>query len=469
MSHSSPPEQNQDHKTTSSETQPTDISLQETTDPPEKTEKKVGAWRKGAIALGILAVLGGGVWVGRQFLLSRSEPPASAQQGQQPGSQPTPVTLQELETETLTDSSQFVGGLEAKDRVLVRPEAQGRIQEVLVESGDEVEAGTPILQLSPERSQAELNSAQSDVESAQSAVRTAQSELESRRADVRNAESEVELQNEEYRRTEFLVEEGAQSQQELDRVRRDREAALSQLEAREKQVESAESQLEEARSALRRAESQVEVVREDLEDTRVVAPISGSIGDVEVKVGDFLQAGDSIASISQNNMLELNLRIPTGQADRLQQGLTVELENPQGEDPLATGQISFISPQVDLNAQSVLVKATFSNSEGRLKDDQFVRARVIWEERTGTLIPTTAISRLGGQTFVFVAEEEEGEMVAKQKRVELGSMQGNDYQVLSGVEAGETIVTSGIMQLQDGSRIVPESEMEEMEEPPQQG
>lgn len=448
-------DQNQDTETPTAETQQTNISLTDTTDPPEK---KGGAWRKGAIALGILAVLGGGIWVGRQFLLSRSGPPPSAQQGQ---SQPTPVTLQELQPETLIDSSQFVGGLEAKERVILRPEIEGRITEVLVESGDQVEAGTPIIQLQPERSQAELRSARSDMESEQSAVQAARSELESRRAQVREAESEVELEREEYQRTKFLVEQGAQSQQQLDRAKRDRETALSRLESRQKQVEAAQSNLEQAQADLRRAKSEVEVVQEDLQDTRVVAPISGSIGDVQVEVGEFLQAGDPVVSISQNDVLELNLRIPTGQADKLQRGLTVELQNPQGEAPIATGSINFISPQVDVTAQSVLAKATFSNPQGRLKDDQFVRANVIWEKRTGVLIPTTAISRLGGQTFVFIAKQKDDQLVAQQRRVELGSIQGNSYQILSGVETGETLVTSGIIQLRDGAPIIPESEMED--------
>ncbi|QDZ40300.1 efflux RND transporter periplasmic adaptor subunit [Euhalothece natronophila Z-M001] len=466
MSHSPPSDPNQNpENSTPPEHQNTEIQLSEQPQSPKEKEKS-GVWRKGAIALGILAVLGGGIWGGRQFLISRSDPPASAQQGQ-PGSQPTPVTLEELQPETLIDSSQFVGGLEAQERVVVRPEAQGRVREVLVESGDEVEAGTPLVQLRPERSEAELRSAQSDVEGAQSSLRTAESELESRRAQVREAESEVELQNEEYQRTEFLVEQGAQSQQQLDQAKRDRDAALSQLETRQRQVESAESQLEEARSALNRAESQVEVIQEDLEDRRIVAPIAGSVGNVNVKVGDVLQSGDEITSISKNEVLELNLRIPTEQAQRLQQGLPVQIQGSDTDESLPTGQISFISPQVDSGAQSVLAKASFPNPEGRLRDDQVVRARIIWEERTGTLVPTTAISRLGGQTFVFTADEEDGEMVARQRPVELGDIQGNKYQVISGVEPGETIITSGIMELRDGAPIVPESEMEDMEGPPQ--
>ncbi|MFP3326338.1 efflux RND transporter periplasmic adaptor subunit, partial [Planococcus sp. SIMBA_160] len=72
--------------------------------------------------------------------------------------------------------------------------------------------------------------------------------------------------------------------------------------------------------------------------------------------------------------------------------------------PLLTGQINFIAPQVDMQAQAVLAKAVFANPDGKLKDDQFVQARIIWEENTGVLIPTTAVSRLGGQTFAFVAQ-----------------------------------------------------------------
>jgi RND family efflux transporter MFP subunit len=321
-----------------------------------------------------------------------------------------------------------------------------------------VDVGTPIVQLSPERSEAELNRAQADVESARSAVRTAQAELAAAQAQVRSAQSEVNLQKEEYARTQFLVSEGAQAQQQLDRVQRNRESALSQLEAAQKQVDAARSRLEEERSALNRAQAEVAVVQEDLKDTRVLSPINGTIGDIRVELGEYLRAGDEITAITQNNVLELNLRIPIEQADRLQKGIPVELTTANTDESLLTGQISFISPQVDINAQAVLAKAVFPNSNGKLKDDQFVQARVIWEERTGILIPTTAVSRLGGQTFAFVAQqgEESDQLIAKQTAIELGSIQGNSYQVLSGLKPGDTLVTSGILNLSDGSPIMPQ-------------
>lgn len=427
-------------------------------DEPASQVKRSRPLNKSAIALGLIAILGGAVWGGRQLLSDQSTPPASAQPQQ--GSRATPVKLKQLQASTLIDSSQFVGALEAKDRVTLRPETEGRIRRILVESGEQVEVGTPILQLSPERSQAELNRAQADVEEARSAVQTARSELAAREADVRSARSEVALQNEEYRRTSFLVEEGAQAQQALDRVERDREAALSALEAAQKQVEAAQSRLAEEKAALNSAQAQVAVIQEDLQDTRVLSPIRGTIGDIRVELGEYLAVGDDITVISQNEVLELNLRIPIEQSDRLQQGTPVEITSPSSNDALLTGQISFIAPQVDIGAQAVLAKAVFPNPNGKLKDDQFVRAKVIWEERTGVLIPTTAVSRLGGQTFAFVAQqgEEEDQLIAKQRPIQLGEIQGNSYQVLSGLEPGEMIVVSGILNLSDGAPIMPEPE-----------
>lgn len=418
------------------------------------------SWHKGVITLmGLAIIIGGGVWGTRQFFTPNSSPPAVAQPQ---GSQAIGVKLKQLETETIVESSQFVGGLEAKERVILRAETEGRVSRILVESGDRVQVGTPIVQLSPERSQAEVDRAKAVVEEVRSALRTATAELAAARADVKSAQAEVNLQNEEYRRTKFLVEEGAQAQQELDRSQRNREAALSQLEAAQKQVEAAQSRLEEEKAALNRAQADVAVVEEDLKDNRVLSPINGTVGDINIELGEYLRAGDTLTAISQNNVLELNLRIPIEQVDRLQRGLSVELITPNSEQPLVTGRINFISPQVDLAAQAVLAKATFPNPNGQLKDDQFVQARVIWDQRDGVLIPTTAVSRLGGQAFAYVATsgEDGDQLIAKQKLIQLGAIQGNSYQVISGLQPGETLVVSGILNLSDGAPIKPQSESE---------
>jgi multidrug efflux pump subunit AcrA (membrane-fusion protein) len=132
--------------------------------------------------------------------------------------------------------------------------------------------------------------------------------------------------------------------------------------------------------------------------------------------------------------------------------------------PIATGKISFISPNASSDSQTVLVKANFGNSRNRLLNLQSVQTRVIWNERPGIKIPVTAVSRLGGETFVFVAQTPENPkpgaptMVAQQKLVKLGAIEGENYQVLQGLKAGEKIVVSGILNLTNGAPIAPATE-----------
>ncbi|MDB9315272.1 efflux RND transporter periplasmic adaptor subunit, partial [Spirulina sp. CS-785/01] len=291
-------------------------------------------------------------------------------------------------------------------------------------------------------------------------------------ADLEQQQADVELQQEEYKRTAFLVEQGAQPQQQLDLQTRNRDAALAAqksaqealnaaeaniAEARER-VQAAEANLEREQASIQEAEANVQEVSEDLRFTRVVSPITGVIGDMTANVGDYVNSGEALTTIIQNDALELRLEIPVERSEQLRMGLPVEII---GEDngAVARGRISFISPNVQANAQSVLVKATFRNN-GRVRDGQFVRARVIWDRDRGILVPAVAISRVAGQEFVFVAQEdtsgEQPQAVARQTPVKLGDMQENSYQVLEGIEEGDRVITTNILKLRDGVPIQPQ-------------
>jgi multidrug efflux pump subunit AcrA (membrane-fusion protein) len=90
--------------------------------------------------------------------------------------------------------------------------------------------------------------------------------------------------------------------------------------------------------------------------------------------------------------------------------------------------------------------------------DNLSEPKVIWNTRPGILIPTTAISRVAGENFVFVAEGQgPSKLIARQKPVKLGEIQGNKYRVLEGLKQGEKIVVSGLLNLTDGAPIIPES------------
>lgn len=377
---------------------------------------------------------------------------------------PVPVELMELEASTIEDKSGFVGTLDAQQGVVLKPEMDGQVVQLFVESGETVAAGDPILRLSPDRNQAEVNTAIANTSVTRAALSNAQAQVRAAEAEKVRAEAEVALQDEEIKRIQYLVDEGAESQQQLDVVERDRDRAIAALNAAAEQVQSAQAAVQEAEAALAQSQSQVTVVQADLQDTLVTAPISGVVGDMVAKQGDYVETGESLTSITQNQTLDLSIAVPIEYRDQLRLGLPVEINRFPGDKQGVTGRISFIAPQVEAATQTLTVEASFENATGILSDDQRVEAAIIWQKQSGVLVPATAISRLAGQPFIFVAtpstneETGESELIAQQRSVTLGDIQGNDYQVLDGLDPGESIVVSGILNLSNGMAIAPAEE-----------
>jgi len=412
--------------------------------------------------------------------------------GKQPEAQgPPPAVLVEVENlndDSIKQSSEFVGSLEAQQRVALAPRVDGRVIEVAVQEGDVVEQGDLILQLQLGREQGEVEAARSEVSiqkanvsnaeaelrGAEADVASAEAQVEQSRADLRQQQAELDLARTNMERTKFLVKEGAQSQQNLDDRTRDINAAKAQsdalkaaLNSSQKALSAAKERVASARSAvagqqasLKQSESRVGIATENLDFNRITAPISGTVGNIQPKVGDYVESGEQVTSIVRDDVLELNVGVPLEQGSNLKLGLPVELIDRQGQ-AIAEGNVSFISPRTDRSSQAILVKAAFNN-DGRLKDDSFARARIIWSEESGILVPTVAVSKIAGRDFVFVAVEKEQEqedgstakvLVAEQRPVELGAIQGQSYQVISGVEPGDRLITSGILNLADGTPI----------------
>jgi RND family efflux transporter MFP subunit len=379
-------------------------------------------------------------------------------QGQ--GQPPVAVELQSVETTTVRETSEFVGALEAQQRVALRPETQGRIVAIYASPGERVDAGTPILELQQDKTQAQVGGASADVDAARAALTTAGARLRAAEAEATRAAADVELQNSEYERIAQLVQEGAESRQSLDRVTNSQATAQATLQSAQENVSVAQAELAEAQARVERAEADRRLASENLQDTRIVAPIAGVVGDVPVKVGDYVTPETTLTSIIQNGALDLNISVPIERSPDLRVGLPVELLDAEGNS-ITRGEISFVSPQVNNADQAVLAKASFPN-DGRLKDGQFVRARVIWESSPGILVPTEAVTRVAGKTFVFVAvpnaeatSDDQPQQIAQQRPVTLGDIQGNSYHVLSGIEPGDQVITSGVLNLSDGAPIMP--------------
>jgi RND family efflux transporter MFP subunit len=470
------------------------------------------------LPLGVIILLfGGGLgWHWWQTSHANNAPKAPAAGMGQP--QGVPVKLATVETERVQETLESVGSLAAPKAAVIKPEVEGRITQILVRDGDKVQQGQVLIRLDsddadatrmqakanldrtqarlaeleagsrPEEialAQARLNQAEARLTNAKAGA--SPEEIAQAQAQVEAAKAEADLAKSRVSRYQQLNQQGAISQdvlegyikeersataqqkeaeRRLEALRKGRSSDIDQLTAAAEQERQSLQQLKngprkeeiaQARSQVSEAAAQVRTSEVKLQDTKIVAPLTGIIGNIPVKIGDFLSKGDTLTTVTQNQTLDVQLSIPLERGPELRLGQRVEGTDNQG-NVLATGRISFISPQVNTNSQSILAKASFDNSEGQLRDGQFIRAKVIWNTRPGILIPTTAISRIAGQNFVFVAQGQgQSKLIARQKPVKLGEIQGNNYRVLEGLKPGEKIVVSGLLNLTDGAPIIPES------------
>jgi len=407
------------------------------------------------ILLGLL-LLGGGIGLWRLLTPGNESPPAAAQP------QGVGVKLAPVEAATIDESSEYIASLESRRSVTLQPRIQGQISRIFVTAGDEVKAGTPIIQVDPREQQAAVSSVSAAVAAAQAELESSRATLKSLEAQRQSNLSDVKLNQQEYERYSSLATQGAVSQQTRDQYRNRLDAARSSLSAINAQIQAQQAAVSQAEKSLLQAQANVQSQQVQLQYYQISAPFAGTVGNIPVKVGDFVNTSTQLTNITQNRPLEVNISVPIERAPQLRPGMPVQLLDGQGQS-VGTSKIFFIAPNTANATQSVLIKSLFDNAMGQLRADQYVRAKVIWNRRPGVLIPTTAVTRLGGESFVYVAEAPPAkstqgpQLVARQKPVKLGDIRGNNYQVLEGLKPGERIVVSGILNLQDGVPIIPES------------
>ena len=328
------------------------------------------------------------------------------------GGQAIAVRLVTLQPTQLRDTTEYVATLKSRRSIVLQPQVDGQLTRIFVKSGDTVEADQPIMQIDPARQRASVTSVQATQASRQATLNYAKQQFE---------------------RAERLYEGGAVSQQELDQARSSFHTAQAEVSALGAQVRENEVQLD---------------------YYRITAPAHGVVGDIPVRVGDHVTPATRLTTIDENGLLEAYISVPVEKTRALKLGMPVELIDADGTT-LGTGQITFISPQVNEDTQSVLIKTVVQNVDNSLRAAQFVRARVVWSTHQGIIVPLTAVLRFSGQSFVFVAEDKDGQLVARQRPVSLGELVAEGYPVLAGVKAGERLVVGGVQKMADGAPIRP--------------
>jgi len=339
----------------------------------------------------------------------------TAAKGDQPQGMPSiPVRIEVARSVPVSDTTDYVATLKSRDATSLMPQVEGQIIAIEVRSGDHVKRGAAVMQIDPLKQQA-----------------TVTSQEQSRAA----AQANLAWAKQQYDRTSALAAAGVVAQQDLDQAKSAFENAQAQLSALDAQVQ----------------EQQVQ-----LRYYHVTAPTDGIVGDIPVRVGDRVTTSTVLTTIDKPGSLEVYVYVPAERSAQLRAGMPVEILD-GGGNVVAGSRISFISPEVDNTTQTVLIKAPVANSEDKLRHLQFIRARVVWGTHEGPVVPVLAVTRLGGQYFAFIAEDQGGKLVAHQKPLRIGDMVGNDYVVLEGVKPGDKVIVSGTQYLVDGAPVAPQS------------
>ncbi|UKO98374.1 efflux RND transporter periplasmic adaptor subunit [Nostoc sp. UHCC 0870] len=369
------------------------------------------------------------------------------------------VKISPVQIGTIEDSTDFVASLESRQSVKLQPRIEGQVTQIYVRSGDAIAAGAVVMQIDPRQQQAALIGNDTAADAAKAQLENAYATLKSLEAERLSKLADLSLNRQDYQRYASLAQEGAVSRQTRDQSANRLAIATASLNAIDSSIQAQKANIAQAQKSWQQAKSNT--AQQQLQQYRITAPFTGTVGNISVKLGDFVNTSTQLVTITQNQPLEVNVSVPLERASQLRKGMPVEIMNAQGQ-VLGTSRVFFIAPNATNDTQTILMKALYTNSNNQLRADQLIRARVIWSQRTGVLIPTTAISRIAGNTFVYVAQTETSpqgvsQLVARQKRVQLGDIRRNHYQVLSGLQPQDKIIVSGLLNLQDGVPIVPDS------------
>jgi RND family efflux transporter MFP subunit len=326
------------------------------------------------------------------------------------GPPPMPVKVETVQDQQIGDASEYVATIKSRNSATIMSDVEGWIFDIHVHSGQTVKKGDTLMEIDPRRQRAAVSNYDSQKASKEAALQWAKSQLD---------------------RTRALAANGVVSKQDLEQAQSNYDGALADVKAMDAQITSSQVQLK---------------------YYSVFAPTDGIVGDVPVHVGDRVTNTTPLTTIDERNGLEVYISIPSEHARDIKMGSPVEVLDQAGKVLLKTN-VYFISPQVETGTQSILAKAPADKAADLLRNMQLVRARIVWSTHSGVTIPVIAVSRISGQFFAFVADDDNGKTVVHQRPVELGEITGNNYSVLSGLNAGEKVVIAGGQNLADGAPV----------------
>ena len=317
---------------------------------------------------------------------------------------PESVTSAKVEKVQWEASRAAVATLVALHAVTISSELPGSVRELGFESGAFVRRGELLLKLDTSVEEAQLAAAQADASLAKTGVRRA-------------------------------------------RVLRE-------------QNSNAPADLDAAESRGQQTGANVAMLQATIAKKTIRAPFDGRLGIRLVELGQVLAPGTPVVSLQSVSPIHGEFWLPQQALSDLRAGLHARLRTDVYPKDTWTGLLTTVNPEVDISTRNIRVRATFPNADGRLRPGMFANVEVLSnDERAALVIPATAVIYAPYGDSVYSLEQKDKALVARQKFVRLGERRGDLVAVASGLNAGETIVSSGAFKLHNGSEVVIHNEL----------
>jgi multidrug efflux pump subunit AcrA (membrane-fusion protein) len=391
---------------------------------------------------------------------------SSGEAAQAGGFPPPLVEVGKPTSDLVREESEYIARFESRKSVTLSPRVGGIIRSINTSSGSRVGGGQVLIRIEASQQEAAVRSAAAGIESRTRVVDQARSQLAALEADKIARESNLRLSKIQLERTQKLQSQGVVSKQELDIAENNYQTAVSSLGAINAQIQSQKATIGQSQNDAKQANEMLAEQRAQLRYFDVSAPFSGVVGDIPVKVGDYVSPSTQLMTITVNQPLEAYIYIPVEKSSKLHTGMPVELIAPDGRE-LGPSRIFFVAPGAEGGDQTILIKAEYANSDGGIRVGESGQARIVWSQNSGLWVPSSAVTQLAGQNFVFVAKHENGQWSAHQIPVKLGEPTNSKYPVIEGITAEDEIVLSGAQNLFDKMPITIKGR--ETAQPQQQG
>jgi RND family efflux transporter MFP subunit len=378
-------------------------------------------------------------------------------------------------TRQVSSSVQVTGSFLAEESSDVAPPAAGRVIETPVDAGAFVTEGQLLAKLEDRDAQLRLQAAQASEQQAEASLRQAESrigltqggkfdansvpEVLSAKASYDSSVAEAKMSEADAQRYDALIKTGDVSQSAYDKARTQADTAKQQANSSRQLFEAALNSARQnfqgvinAQASLAYAHAQTAIAQKAVDDTIIKAPFAGYVSSRPVAVGQYVALTAKIATVVRVTPLKLELQVQESNAPQLKINADVEASVPGYPGRTFRGTVTSINPTVDSNSRTVSVEAKFANQDLALKPGMFATSRILLKGSTmGIFLPRAAIltdpSTNSSQVF-FVRDGK-----ARVAVVQLGAVDGDMIQILSGITADFVVATNHLQDLFDGEPI----------------